>query len=706
MLQIYQIVLAEYPCSYYLPPETVCTQYQKQCGKRNETKCVESSITLICNNISCGAYNITTTDVQITGVNLSDATTNCQSYVTSSATQFATYSNTVYVAGNKYKCQFFECKTGFYNVFCDNVCQEYEVVITDACWDTDICLENITTQTCFVRCNDTNPYFDADTLDCRSSCPFYKIFPAYPTILNCTAACDLQFILDANNNHQCVDSCVPPLAFNYGTQCVNPCPADKPFLEPSTSNCTALCASKDYVLDTTKTQTKNCSACTKYFIQDGVQRQCVNACPSSNPYLLGSQCYATCPSPTVYAEVNKTCVSTCASGFFSVGTGAQTLICQTTCSAVYVPDAASGMNKCQTSCPGTLPYTNGKLCVNVCPADKPYLDGTDCKATCTSLSYTQNTSQLQQLVCQSACSGFYYVNGTQKRCVSICDGFYMKMECVLGGCNSTYPVVSVNECRANCSAFNVCNQAKTFNNKLLLYCDGDQYSASNTFQGQCLSFQVPTQKFDNTIKTVYLYQKRMQNANINVYIAKESVTGYEIYLIAKQDTLLIIESKIAFAVETNSLSKFAMVQKSSSLKIAGCTIFVQGEAAESAGIQLKQIGFLSILRSSITAFTKATVLSGGICGTFNSTTATIIEDLTLVVMVQSPIAGGIFGKSLQALTLTLNRVSIIGKVAGTTQGSVFGKAITGTVVTATSSAAVMVAATNVCGANECTVTGL
>ncbi|CAL6079876.1 Conserved_hypothetical protein [Hexamita inflata] len=702
MLYLLQsIYTAEFPCSYYLPPETVCIKYKQQCGKRNETKCIESSIIQVCKNISCGAYNITPTDVQITGTSLSDAEANCKAYITASATQFALYNKTTFVAGNKYKCSFQECKTGFYNVFCDNVCQKYEVVITDVCWDTDVCLENKTTQTCFVRCNTTNPYFDATTLDCRTSCPFYKIFPAYPAILNCTTACDLQFIQDANNNHKCVDSCVPPLAFNYGKQCVNPCPTDKPYLEPSNNTCAAQCKSGDYILDTYKTQSKNCSVCTKYFIQDGTQRICVNTCPPSNPYLLGSQCYTTCPPPNIYAEVNKTCVQTCASGFFSVGTGAQTLICQTTCSAVYVPDAASGMNKCQSSCPGNLPYMSGKMCVNVCPSDKPYLEGTECKATCTSLSYVQNTGQAQQLICQATCSGYYYVNGTQKRCVSFCDGLYVKFECIVGGCNSTYPVVSVNECRANCSAFSICNQAKTFNNRLLLFCDGDQYSASNSYQAQCLQYSVPVKKFDNTIKTVFLYQKRLQNANINIFIAKESVPGYEIYLIAKQDTLQIIESRISFSVETNSILKISLIQKANTLKVAGCTVYVSGEGKQSSGLVLQQTVSLQVSRTTFTTFTKGDI-TGGLC--LNISGVTLIEDLNLIVSAQGAVVGGLFAQS-SVLNISLNKVSIIGQIIGAKAGIVAGTAVTGTVITGTKVTTGLTSAINVCGSNGCTATG-
>ncbi|CAL6049638.1 Hypothetical_protein [Hexamita inflata] len=359
------------------------------------------------------------------------------------------------------------------------------------------------------------------------------------------------------------------------------------------------------------------------------------------------------------------------------------------------------MNKCQSTCPGNLPITSGKMCVNVCPGDKPYLDGTECKATCASLSYIQNTGQAQQLICQASCSGYYYVNGTQKRCVSFCEGFYVKFECVVGGCNSTYPIVSVNECRANCSSFSICNQAKTFNNKLLLFCDGDQYSASNSYQSHCLQYSVPVKKFDNTIKTVFLYQKRVQNANINIFIAKESVSGYEIYLIAKQDTLQIIESRISFSVETNSILKFSLIQKASSLKVAGCIVYVSGEGKKSSGLVLEQTLSLQVSRTTFTTFTKGDT-TGGLCSTIRGTI--LIEDLNLIVTAHGAVVGGLFAQS-QVLNISLNKVSIIGQIVGAKAGIVAGTAVAGTVITGTKVTTGLTSTVNVCGSNGCTTTG-
>ncbi|CAL6018844.1 Cathepsin_L [Hexamita inflata] len=176
--------------------------------------------------------------------------------------------------------------------------------------------------------------------------------------------------------------------------------------------------------------------CDNYFTNISGKVDCYDTCPPAYPIILSGnkQCQNKCPDVTPYYETGA-CVLRCTSGSYSVVTGPQTLMCQTSCT-FYVLNASN---------------SNSKQCLLSCPAATPYSDAGLCSARCVSGNYSSSAGSL---ICQGACAKFFVTNTSNqnsKQCVDSCQAGQVtsSQEC-LSACPAIAPFNDSTACVGRC----------------------------------------------------------------------------------------------------------------------------------------------------------------------------------------------------------------------------------------------------------------
>ncbi|CAL5975126.1 Cathepsin_L [Hexamita inflata] len=229
------------------------------------------------------------------------------------------------------------------------------------------------------------------TLDCD----FY--FTNIGGVITCFDVCPEAYPTRVVGQNQCQATCPS------GQSCVTQCQGATPFKEGV--NCVARCSTGAYSGSELICQ----ASCTGLYV--------LNASNSNS-----QQCITSCPSATPYYETGA-CVAKCTSNAYSVVSGAQTLMCQASCT-YYVLNASN---------------SNSQQCLSACQAATPYSDAGLCTARCASGAYA-NVSGI--LTCQATCTQFYVVNATNsnsQQCMTACPTAYF----IIGKlCSATCPTAT------------------------------------------------------------------------------------------------------------------------------------------------------------------------------------------------------------------------------------------------------------------------
>ncbi|CAL5991616.1 Conserved_hypothetical protein [Hexamita inflata] len=290
---------------------------------------------------------------------------------------------------------------------------------------------------CSNNCTPAQPFLDAATLFCTATCAS-KLYQVISGIPNCITECPLNTTNDKGFNTtdhtRCLGECsqstnnlyVQVNANNTGL-CVDKCPADHTFLNPTLKQCVVSCDPKFYITNDT---VLTCVAkCDDPSLPDSVYNRPI---PGIKDH---TECAPNCYGSTPFKMPDNTCVALCPSGYFALD----------------------------------------KTCVTACPADRKYIideslpDGVQqrCQAQCPKYFVISST----QFVCQDCdtASKYYQVAADgQKQCVDKCDDvqFYEEdhqctaqcasklhdgQKCVTK-CPHVYEVIdSVGVCIDNCS---------------------------------------------------------------------------------------------------------------------------------------------------------------------------------------------------------------------------------------------------------------
>ncbi|CAL6018894.1 Cathepsin_L [Hexamita inflata] len=307
------------------------------------------------------------------------------------------------------------------------------------------------------------------TLDCDN---FYTNITGQ---IDCYDSCPSGYPYSVVGTTLCINKC-PDGTIQAGNSCVNTCPSAQPFQD--TTGCVARCASGSY--QATSQGLVCITACTGIYItntSNSNSKQCITKCPDAIPYY----------EPGI-------CLAKCSSNYYNVVTGDQTLICTTTCSLFVVNTSAQNSRQCVTTCPSSAPYSdytpqtgtcsvtcssgaytvvtgaqtlicqpsctyyvmnvtvNLKQCVGSCPSGAPYSDGGLCSAQCSKFAYSNMGGQF---ICQDSCPNYYITNTTSnsKLCVDKCTGdmFASGKECI-SSCPAGTPYKDTTGCTAQCKS--------------------------------------------------------------------------------------------------------------------------------------------------------------------------------------------------------------------------------------------------------------
>ncbi|CAL5993313.1 Conserved_hypothetical protein [Hexamita inflata] len=313
-------------------------------------------------------------------------------------------------------CEFFElqadstqlcvssCSSGMYTVVgsskkCVTNCPVYELDgPLKRCYDNCSLTANNhytvivsdTDKYCSNNCTPAQPFLDAATLFCTATCAS-KLYQVISGVPNCITECPLNTTNDKGFNTtdhtRCLGECsqstnnlyVQVNANNTGL-CVDKCPADHTFLNPTLKQCVVSCDPKFYITNDT---VLTCVAkCDDPSLPDSVYNRPI---PGIKDH---TECAPNCYGSTPFKMPDNTCVAVCPSGYFALD----------------------------------------KTCVTACPADRKYIideslpDGVQqrCQAQCPKYFVISN----KQFICQDCdtASKYYQVAADgQKQCVDKCD---------------------------------------------------------------------------------------------------------------------------------------------------------------------------------------------------------------------------------------------------------------------------------------------
>ncbi|CAL6019289.1 Cathepsin_L [Hexamita inflata] len=379
------------------------------------------------------------------------------------------------------------CSSGSYNTIPNNV---QPFVCVPSCTFYVLNASNADSQTCLASCPSNFPFSDAGLCSARCTSGAYSNATG-PLI--CQDSClDFFFVNTTNDNSKLCLSVCPTTQMTNGKECGFVCPAATPFND--SFNCVDLCASKAYsvaksaqtlqcqdscpglyVTNASNNNSKQCvAACSKFYpyndslscsarCASGAYTNTANilTCQASCPDLFvtntsnsnSKQCISVCPTITPYND-SRTCVAKCGSSAYSIVQGLQTLVCQSSCDALFVFNTSNGNSKrCLSQCPSEVPYNDSfqclaqcqskayqlinsqftclpscklytvnetnahKICYDKCPDAVPYSDNSLCVSRCPLGAY-------KDMVCQDSCQNYYVVNQSNQdsfQCVDACE---------------------------------------------------------------------------------------------------------------------------------------------------------------------------------------------------------------------------------------------------------------------------------------------
>ncbi|CAL6017872.1 Cathepsin_L [Hexamita inflata] len=334
-------------------------------------------------------------------------------------------------------------------------------------------ISNLNSKQCIAQCPDATPYYETGACVSRCTSGAYSIVLATVNVLTCQASCAL-YVLNSSNQ----DS----------KQCLPSCPTTAPYSDSGL--CSARCASGNY---SNATGSFVCQgACPKFFVTNASNsnsKQCVDACQAGQ-LVSGQECLSSCPAATPYKDATS-CVARCSSGSYQIS--GSNFNCVASCSGMYITNVSnSNSQQCITVCPALIPYyetgacvsrctsgaysvvtgpqtlmcqtsctfyvlnasnSNSKQCLPSCPAATPYSDAGLCSARCASGNYSNSAGSL---ICQGACAKFFVTNASNsnsKQCVDSCQAGQVTsaQEC-LSSCPSAAPFNDSTACVARCSS--------------------------------------------------------------------------------------------------------------------------------------------------------------------------------------------------------------------------------------------------------------
>ena len=204
------------------------------------------------------------------------------------------------------------------NSLCLSSCpvSEYNLVVTKQCLTSTECiaasgtgggLKSETAKTCVNSC-DSSLYYSAPTYQCLTSTQCNALPGKYaPTSMQCEAACTATEYLNPTSTicytkPECAAAGMYWKYVSGGNLCVTSC-APLEYIDSVAKSCL------------TKPQ---CMATSK--MVESVAYTCVQHCPAGLPYLLGGECYGSCPATYYLEESNNSCVTVCLSLVTTDGT--------------------------------------------------------------------------------------------------------------------------------------------------------------------------------------------------------------------------------------------------------------------------------------------------------------------------------------------------------------------------------------------------
>ncbi|CAL6114690.1 Conserved_hypothetical protein [Hexamita inflata] len=404
---------------------------------------------------------------------------------------------------------------------------------------------------CLASCSDLNLYDSNNDNKCYSKCPAalgYVLVTTTCTLCTtpnllaysnggCTASCPAGFVQSGSgcffeaqtslsfSYPTCSTVCDPGMLMDDGT-CLSSC-SDGKISQDELRVCVA-CASEynggKYWNRTTQLCSFSCdyyngtfcevlgsSYCEYYFV-DKVSgfKICVHSCPNEFPLLQPSEnkCQETCPIIYMTDYVNKTCVDSCASGYYSFSFPMR--ICLTTCGSTNFTakeaDKHASNLRCESACSifDSKPYHKDRTCTHncydefhmfinydnfTCVSSCPFYNRTTtgylfCQADCDSkfngLDLTYDDTFLR---CESACNLFSSRKFTKDNlCQDQCDGlkpYYVAGDLCVENCFSHSDQLFIDETNKFCTPTCINSNYYRDNSTQFLYCNPTACGSSN-----------------------------------------------------------------------------------------------------------------------------------------------------------------------------------------------------------------------------------
>ncbi|CAL5993499.1 Conserved_hypothetical protein [Hexamita inflata] len=249
--------------------------------------------------------------------------------------------------------------------------------------------------------------------ECMQSCDVYMNDPKSPTQKLCVSACgdmNPQYqLLDSNGRIQCISTCGAMFVQQIGKQfvCISFCQFYT--WDGWSKICATTC---DYYKIDSQIDTNSylcgtsCSSINMVYnvIDSNGKNMCVSQCPSSFPFLNGTECKKFCQFviEQQISDVSKyKCQSTQCTNFYQK----------------YLDN--ENIQVCRQSCTGQTPYILGNQCVQNCIiTDNKYVepDSSQCIQNCSGEQAIKKNVLTNVLFCDSACD--FYVDSGARTCSS------------------------------------------------------------------------------------------------------------------------------------------------------------------------------------------------------------------------------------------------------------------------------------------------
>ncbi|CAL6106717.1 Conserved_hypothetical protein [Hexamita inflata] len=324
---------------------------------------------------------------------------------------------------------------------------------------------------------------------------------------SCSTVCELGMLMDAGQcKTSCSDGKITKKELRICIACQSEYNGGK-YWTRKTQLCQFSC---DYY-NATFCEELSSTTCEHFYVdkQTGL-KMCVHSCPNEYPLLQSTEnrCYDACPTAYMTDYVNKSCVDSCTSGYYSFT--APIKICLTTCGSsnftALESDKHAQNQRCETDCSlfDSKQYHKDNYCTQncydqfhmfisfdnfTCVSNCPFYNRTtngylfcqqDCDSKFSGLDQTYDNSLLR---CENSCNLFSSRKFTKDNlCQDQCDGlkpYYLTGDICVANCYSHSDQQFIDETNKMCTKYCINSNYFRDNTTSFLYCNKQACGSSN-----------------------------------------------------------------------------------------------------------------------------------------------------------------------------------------------------------------------------------